>query len=94
MTDLADRKCKNCEKDAIALNQNEIKSFLNSVKVEWQLVENGKSIKFFNIDYSGGFVSIVDNQYRGEIHECYVNNIKCYADEARFGGIVVSKVIE
>lgn len=45
MTDLADRKCKNCEKDAIALNQDEIKSCLNSVNAGWQLVENGKSIQ-------------------------------------------------
>lgn len=45
MTDLADKKCKNCEKDAIALNQNEIKSCLNSVNAEWELAENGKSVK-------------------------------------------------
>ena len=37
-------------------------------------------------------MSIVNN-VKGNIHECYVNNIKCYADEARFGGIVVSKII-
>jgi len=23
---------------------------------------------------------------KGEEHECYINNIKCLADEARFGG--------
>lgn len=58
------------------------------------VTKEGKLIQFFNIDNSGGFVSIVDNKERGEIHECYVNNIKCYADEARFGGIVISKIIQ
>ena len=50
--------------------------------------ENGESIKFYNIDHSGGFLSIV-NDVKGEIHECLINNKKCYADEARFGGIVI-----
>ena len=25
-------------------------------------------------------------------HLCYVNNVKCFADEARFGGVVVSAI--
>jgi len=54
--------------------------------------KDNEKIQFFNIDHSGGFLSIV-NDKQGNIHECYVNNIKCYADEARFGGIVVSKII-
>ena len=56
------------------------------------VTEKGEKIEFFNIDHTGGFMSIVNN-VKGNIHECYVNNIKCYADEARFGGIVVSKII-
>lgn len=55
--------------------------------------ENNEKIKFFNIDYAGGFVSVVNNK-QGKIHDCYVNKIKCYAGEARFGGIVISKVID
>ena len=57
------------------------------------LTKNNEKIRFFNIDYTGGFVSIVNNK-QGEEHDCYVNKIKCYADEARFGGIVISKVID
>lgn len=57
------------------------------------VTKDNKSIQFFNIDHSGGFVSIVDNKYHGNIHDCYVKGIKCYADEVRFGGVVVSKVI-
>lgn len=59
---------------------------------ELTVTKNNENIRFFNVDHSGGFVSIVNGK-NGDIHECYVNNIKCYADEARFGGIVVSKVI-
>ena len=50
--------------------------------------ENGETIKFYNIDHTGGFLSIV-NDVKGKDHECFINNLKCYADEARFGGIVI-----
>ena len=55
--------------------------------VELATTENGESIKFYNIDHTGGFISIV-NDIKGEDHECFINNKKCYADEAIFGGIV------
>ena len=48
-----------------------------------------EEIDFYNEEITGGFYSVVNN-VKGKIHECYVNNIKCYADEARFGGIVIS----
>tara|TARA_B100002051_G_C16743057_1_gene645596 strand:- start:5673 stop:5939 length:267 start_codon:yes stop_codon:yes gene_type:complete len=51
--------------------------------------ENDNKIEFFNIDYNGGFYSIKDN-IKSEEHICYINGIQCYAEEARFGGIVVS----
>lgn len=49
-----------------------------------------KKMEFYNIDYWGGFKSLVE----GEVstvpqHICYINKVKCYADEARFGGIVI-----
>jgi uncharacterized Zn ribbon protein len=52
------------------------------------LTHDGENIKFYNKDHTGGFISIV-NDVKGEMHDCYINNRKCYADEARFGGIVV-----
>ena len=52
------------------------------------LTRDGESIEFYNIDHTGGFISIVNN-IKGKIHECYVDNHKCYADESRFGGIVI-----
>lgn len=56
--------------------------------IEQAVNKNGENIKFYNKDHNGGFISVV-NDTIGEEHECYINNIKCYADEARFGGIVV-----
>lgn len=53
---------------------------------------DGCSVTFRNLDWMGGFVSVhtID---RGiamrHDHICYVNGIKCYADESRFGGIVI-----
>lgn len=46
-------------------------------------------ISFYNESHWGGFISVVDGS-RGTSHDCYIRGIKCYAEEARFGGIVVS----
>jgi len=50
--------------------------------------EDGISIEFGNIDASGGFRSVV-NGVRGAEHICYIKGIRCYADEGRFGGIMI-----
>ena len=54
------------------------------------VTEKGEKIEFYNINHGGGFKSIVNN-IEGEIHDCYINGIQCYAEEHRFGGIVISK---
>jgi hypothetical protein len=55
--------------------------------------EDGHTVTFENIDLSGGFQSLhvgEGNQIiKKEEHVCFVNGIKCWADEARFGGIVI-----
>ena len=51
--------------------------------------EKDEKIDFYNDGLEGGFYSLLNN-VKGEIHECYVNNIKCYADEGRFGGIIIN----
>ena len=56
--------------------------------VELATTKNGESIKFYNENNTRGFVSIV-NGVKGKEHECFINNKKCRANEARFGGIVV-----
>ena len=50
-----------------------------------------EKIDFYNEGITGGFYSLVNN-VKGEIHECYVNNIKCYAEEGRFGGIIIQTI--
>ena len=55
--------------------------------------KESRKITFGNKSPLGGFISIVDDNV-AEIHTCYVNNVKCYADEARFGGIVIQPVNE
>jgi len=57
--------------------------------VETAVTKDGNPITFYNVNHSGGFISYVNGQ-KGEIHECQVQGVSCYADEARFGGIVVS----
>ena len=50
--------------------------------------EAGEPIEFYNRGPGGGFMSTVDG--RESDHKCFVEGVECYADEARFGGIVVS----
>ena len=54
------------------------------------LTFDGKPITFSNIDWWGGFQSHIEgDKTPTEIHKCYINGIECWADEARFGGIVI-----
>jgi hypothetical protein len=56
---------------------------------------DGNLVSFSNIDLLGGFVSLhnVNNKIVKKIeHICWVKNVKCYADEARFGGIIIQKI--
>jgi hypothetical protein len=50
----------------------------------------GKELVFCNVSLSGGF----EAKYKGtnEIRDsqvCYIQGVKCWANEARFGGIVI-----
>ena len=52
----------------------------------------GYEVSFSNIDIYGGFVShhkIDDEVVQKEEHICWINSAKCYANEMRFGGIVI-----
>ena len=52
----------------------------------------GNIVSFANVDFSGGFVSLhkINNTIeKKEEHICWIKGIKCYANEARFGGIVI-----
>ena len=52
------------------------------------VTEKGVKIEFYNVDHSGGFVSVI-NGVKGEEHICFIDGNKCWADEDRFGGIVI-----
>lgn len=57
------------------------------------LNKDGEEVVFSNIDWTGGFVSRVKNStVCQEDHICYINGIKCWADEYRFGGIVIEAI--
>ena len=52
----------------------------------------GNNVTFENESMYGGFVSlhIIDNNVvEKKEHVCYVKGIKCFADEARLGGIII-----
>lgn len=50
----------------------------------------GNKLVFYNVDLSGGFVAkYVDNGDVYGSNVCYIDGVKCWADEARFGGIVI-----
>lgn len=55
--------------------------------------EAGRKLRFYNLGMDGGYgASYVDNDEVYNSHFCYIDGIKCYADEHRFGGIVVEKL--
>ena len=55
--------------------------------------EDGRPLKFSNEDMSGGFIArYADTGESYPSHECYVDGAPCYADEYRFGGIVIQPI--
>ena len=52
--------------------------------------EDGRSLKFSNESFSGGFRAIyADTREERDSHECYIDGVRCWADEAHMGGIVI-----
>jgi hypothetical protein len=57
--------------------------------------EVGRPLRFFNTGLSGGFVArLADDGIERESHECLIDGVRCRADEAYLGGIVVEVVAE
>lgn len=51
---------------------------------------NGRKLEFFNLGIGGGYgseYSDIKEEYLS--HECYIEGKHCWADEAKFGGIVI-----
>lgn len=52
--------------------------------------ETGRKLGFGNESFSGGFVAwYADTSESRDSHICYINGVKCWADEAHMGGIVI-----
>lgn len=50
----------------------------------------GRKLGFYNVSVGGGFkAKVVETGEENENHICYIEGVKCWADEARFGGIVI-----
>lgn len=57
--------------------------------------KDGRPLKFLNECMSGGYAAeYADTGDPYDSHECFVDGIECYADEARFGGIVLETVFK
>ena len=53
--------------------------------------ENGRPLGFGNVSFSGGFAAwYKDIEEERDSHICYIDGIKCWADEAHMGGIVIT----
>lgn len=53
---------------------------------------NGVAVTFSNADIFGGCKGWYHKNGEREVYSsniCYINNIECFAEEARFGGIVI-----
>ena len=58
---------------------------------------SGNLVDFANTSIGGGFVSLhtIDGTIiQKEDHICFVKGVKCYAEEARFGGIVIQMYVD
>lgn len=52
--------------------------------------ESGRQLEFSNVSFSGGFqAAYADTGELRESHVCFIRGVRCWADEARFGGIVI-----
>ena len=52
---------------------------------------DGRPLSFSNVSVSGGYIAkYADTNEPYDSHDCYVDGIKCYADEAHMGGNVIT----
>jgi recombinational DNA repair protein (RecF pathway) len=54
------------------------------------VARDGRLLRFFNLSVSGGFgAEYAENHEPYNSHVCYIDGVKCLADEAHMGGIVI-----
>lgn len=55
--------------------------------------ETGRLLRFSNEGFSGGFIAkYADTDEVRDSHICFIDGVKCWADEARFGGIIIQPI--
>ena len=53
-----------------------------------------RKLRFYNTDFWSGFgAEYSDNKEKYLSHYCYIDGIRCYGEEAYFGGIVIQKIV-
>ena len=53
----------------------------------------GRLLSFYNEDFGGGFLAYYrDTGESFNSHTCFIEGVRCRADEAHFGGIVIEKM--
>jgi hypothetical protein len=54
---------------------------------------DGRALTFSNVSLSGGYAArYADTGEDYPSHDCFIKGVRCHADEARFGGIVIQVV--
>lgn len=57
------------------------------------LNKKGEEVRFFNVSHTGGFYAkVLATGETNDDHICFINGVKCWADEFRFGGIVIEAI--
>jgi hypothetical protein len=55
--------------------------------------EQGRPLTFYNKSFSGGFMAeYADTGEERDSHLCFIGGVRCWADEAHMGGIVIQPV--
>ena len=63
--------------------------------VERACDEEGRPLRFYNTSLSGGFLArTLDTGEDRESHVCFIDGVRCWADEARIGGVAVQVMEE
>lgn len=59
---------------------------------------DGRRVDYFNTDPMGygcqGYYAGTNGQERYDTNSCYIEGVACEAEEARFGGIVIQRIVE
>ena len=80
-----------CPICGVSLNPNpRYKKYVCHECASKAVAPDGRPLSFSNIGLSGGYIATyagTDIEYQS--HECLIDNVRCLADEARFGGIVI-----